>query len=74
VHADHFHPERPGNTSISFGAGAHFCLGAALARLEARVAFPLLLRRFPELALAGEPLRRNRLVLRGYESLPISWT
>ena len=74
VHADHFHPERPGNTSISFGAGAHFCLGAALARLEARIAFPLLLRRFPELKLAGEPLRRNRLVLRGYESLPISWT
>jgi cytochrome P450 len=74
VHADHFHPERPGNTSISFGAGAHFCLGAALARLEARIAFPLLLRRFPELSLAGEPVRRNRLVLRGYESLPISWT
>jgi cytochrome P450 len=73
VHADHFHPERPGNTAISFGAGAHFCLGAALARLEARIAFPLLLRRFPQLALAGEPLRRNRLVLRGYESLPISW-
>jgi len=35
---------------------------------------PLLLRRFPDLTLAGEPLRRNRLVLRGYESLPISWT
>ncbi len=74
VHADHFHPERPGNTSISFGAGAHFCLGAALARLEGRIAFPLLLRRLPELAVAGEPLRRNRLVLRGYESLPICWT
>jgi cytochrome P450 len=74
VHADHFHPQRPGNASISFGSGAHFCLGAALARLEARIAFPLLLRRLPELALAGEPLRRNRLVLRGYESLPISWT
>ncbi|GIH03327.1 cytochrome P450 [Rhizocola hellebori] len=74
VHPDHFHPERPGNTSISFGAGAHFCLGAALARLEARIAFPLLLRRLPQLALAGEPLRRNRLVLRGYESLPITWT
>ncbi|HCT81444.1 MAG TPA: cytochrome P450 [Micromonosporaceae bacterium] len=72
--ADLFDPDRPGNTSISFGAGAHFCLGAVLARLEARIAFPLLLRRFPGLTLAGEPLRRNRLVLRGYESLPIAWT
>ncbi len=74
AHADHFHPERPGNTSVSFGAGAHFCLGAALARLEATIAFPLLLRRLPELRLDAEPVRRNRLVLRGYESLPIAWT
>lgn len=69
-----FRPDRPGNGSISFGAGAHFCLGAALARLEARIAFPLLLTSFPDLELCGEPVRRNRLVLRGYQSLPIDWT
>jgi cytochrome P450 len=72
-HADEFHPDRPGNGSVSFGAGAHFCLGAALARLEARIAFPLLLNSFPGVTLAGEPVRRDRLVLRGYQSLPIAW-
>jgi len=71
--ADKFRPDRPGNGSISFGAGAHFCLGAALARLEARIAFPLLLHSFPELELGGEPVRKDRLVLRGYQSLPIAW-
>jgi cytochrome P450 len=71
--ADEFRPERPGNGSISFGAGAHFCLGAALARLEARIAFPLLLSTFPGLELGGEPIRKQRLVLRGYQSLPIAW-
>jgi cytochrome P450 len=71
--ADEFRPERPGNGSISFGAGAHFCLGAALARLEVRIAFPLLLSTFPGLELGGEPIRKQRLVLRGYQSLPIAW-
>lgn len=70
---DSFRPDRPDNTPISFGAGAHFCLGAALARLEAQIAFPLLLRHLPALRLDGTPLRRNRLVLRGYDSLPVAW-
>jgi len=70
---DTFDPSRPNNTPISFGAGAHFCLGAALARLEAQVAFPILLQRLPGLRPAGEPSRRPRLVLRGYESMPVSW-
>jgi cytochrome P450 len=40
----------------SFGGGAHFCLGAPLARLEAQLAIPALLQRFPRLRLADEPL------------------
>ncbi|MBB5872831.1 cytochrome P450 [Allocatelliglobosispora scoriae] len=71
--ADAFRPDRTGNTPISFGAGAHFCLGAVLARLEARIAFPLLLGCLPGLALAGEPVRRSRMVLRGYETMPVTW-
>lgn len=71
--AAEFDPDRPGNTPISFGAGAHYCLGAALARMEARIALPLLLQRLPGLVLAGEPVRRSRLVLRGYETMPIGW-
>ncbi|WP_246001899.1 cytochrome P450 [Allorhizocola rhizosphaerae] len=71
--ADRFDPARPNNVPISFGAGAHFCLGAALARLEAQIAFPLLLQGLPGLRLDGTPVRRERLVLRGYESLPIAW-
>jgi cytochrome P450 len=39
---------RPDGGPLSFGGGAHFCIGAALARLEGSVAFPRLLNRFPE--------------------------
>ncbi|MGH3417941.1 MAG: cytochrome P450, partial [Actinocrinis sp.] len=69
-----FDPARPDNQPLSFGAGGHFCLGAALARLEAATAFPLLLKRFPKLAPAGgaEPVRADRLVLRGYRTLPVT--
>ncbi|MGR6318654.1 cytochrome P450 [Micromonospora soli] len=67
-----FDPWRPQVHPLSFGAGPHYCLGAALARLEAQVAFPLLLRRLPGLALAGPPERRIRLTLRGYATLPVT--
>lgn len=67
-----FDPWRPQVHPLSFGAGPHYCLGAALARLEAQVAFPLLLRRLPGLALAGTPERRVRLTLRGYATLPVT--
>jgi cytochrome P450 len=69
---DVFNPQRAVSGPLSFGAGPHFCLGAALARLEAAIAFPRLLRRFPALAAAGEPRRREGLVLRGYDALPVT--
>jgi cytochrome P450 len=69
---DTFSPQRAVGGPLSFGAGAHFCVGAALARLESAVAFPRLLSRFPALAAAGEPQRRNGLVLRGFDVLPVT--
>jgi cytochrome P450 len=69
---DRFWPLRPDAGPISFGGGAHFCMGAALARLEGTVAFPRLFARFPDLALAGSPERRWGIVLRGFEHLPVT--
>ena len=63
---------RADNAPLSFGGGIHYCLGAPLARLEAQVAFPALLRRFPKLDLAGEPQRRNSLTIRGFTRLPVA--
>jgi cytochrome P450 len=67
-----FDPARPDGGPLSFGGGAHFCIGAALARLEGAVAFPRLLRRFPKISPAGEPTRRDRLLLRGFDTLPVT--
>ena len=57
---------------LAFSAGVHYCLGASLARLEARVALETLYGRFPDLAVAGEPTRRSTRVLRGFEQLSVA--
>jgi cytochrome P450 len=67
-----FDPGRPDAGSLSFGGGPHFCLGAALARMEAAIAFPALLARFPSMAGAGEARRVPGPAFRGFESLPVT--
>ena len=56
---------------VSFGSGIHHCLGAALARMEGEIAITRFVRRFPELALAGEPTFNARIILRGRSTLPV---
>jgi hypothetical protein len=63
---------RKENRHIAFGFGIHFCLGAPLARAEAQIAFPALLRRFPHLALTTEPEWNSNFILRGLKALPVA--
>jgi pimeloyl-[acyl-carrier protein] synthase len=65
---------RAPNRHIAFGGGIHFCLGAPLARMEARIAIPALLARLPGLALGPRPpARRDTVTLRGLASLPVTF-
>lgn len=65
---------RADNKHLSFGLGSHFCLGAQLARLEARLAFETLVRQFPALHLKEtKPRFRNHFNLRGLEALPVGF-
>lgn len=60
---------RKEKSHISFGRGIHYCLGASLAVLEARVAFAAVLKQFSSIRLASEPKHRPQVVLRGIEEL-----
>ncbi|MEO8344149.1 MAG: cytochrome P450 [Betaproteobacteria bacterium] len=62
--------EREPNKHIAFAFGIHTCLGMNLARLEARVALAKFLARFPDYALAGDPVRGGRARFRGFLHLP----
>lgn len=65
---------RSPNPHLAFSTGIHHCLGAALARLEAELAIPALLRELPGLELDGKPQWRQTFVLRGFTSLPVRWS
>ena len=70
--ADRFDVTRPPSpTALAFGFGEHLCLGASLARLEARVFLDELLSRFPEFAVTGEPTWTRSTLVRGHVSLPV---
>jgi cytochrome P450 len=62
---------RDPNPHVSFGGGIHHCLGASLARVEGRVVFERLLRRFAVFEPAAEPVRQRNTTLRTYGSIPI---
>jgi cytochrome P450 len=69
---DAYDLERDTQAMLSFGHGAHFCLGAALARLEGRVVLEEFWRRFPDYEV--EPARSARIhsvSVRGFAALPI---
>jgi len=71
---DRLDPRRNGRAHLAFGQGVHRCIGSELARMELRVAFRALARRFPEMALALEPGElqfRDLSIVYGVHSLPV---
>ncbi|MFD9637068.1 cytochrome P450, partial [Streptomyces violascens] len=69
-----FDADRRASGHLAFGYGIHRCIGAELARMELRAAFPALVRRFPEMRLAvpAEELAFRKLsIVYGVESLPV---
>jgi cytochrome P450 len=70
--ADQFNIHRPIGQHVAFGYGVHFCLGAALARLEGRVALEEVLRRFPDWEVDwAHAVQAHTSTVRGWQSLPV---
>lgn len=70
---DRFDIHRSENRHLGFGKGLHFCIGAALARVEGQVVVPAVLRRFPNLSLVDrEPRWRPTFVTRQLATLPVA--
>ena len=63
---------RPDTHHLAFSQGAHYCLGAALARLEGQEVFKALPQRFPNLELTAEPVHREHFILRGYQAVEVA--
>ena len=73
---ERFDPARPATSHLAFGYGIHRCVGAELARIELRIAFPALARRFPTMrpALGMDELKfRNSSIVYSAETLPVTW-
>lgn len=70
--ADRFVPDRSLKPNLSFGTGIHFCVGAPLARLELRIALPVLFDRLPGLRIAQAPRYANLYHFHGLEQLVVS--
>jgi cytochrome P450 PksS len=68
---------RTPNEHLGFGSGIHFCLGAALARMQLTICFTTLLRRLPNLCFAPDkqaiPTKHSILIFRGFDSLPVKF-
>jgi cytochrome P450 len=71
-HPDDLDVARPDAQSLTFSSGIHYCLGAALARLEGQEVFAALTRRLPDLELAEEPVHRDHFVLRGFQAVHLT--
>ncbi len=71
---DSFDVGREPNEHIAFGKGEHFCLGVNLARLEIRVIFEELMKRIPDMELAGPPDRLRSNFLNGIKRMPVTFT
>jgi cytochrome P450 len=71
-HAERLDLRRKENRHIAFGFGIHYCLGAALGRLEGQIALGSVLRRFPQMKLLQEPERLENVAFRGFKSMPVS--
>lgn len=69
--ADAFRIDRDPNPQLAFGFGAHFCIGAALARLEGRVLLEELLARWQRLEAAGEVARTGSAIIAGLKRAPV---
>ena len=69
---DRFDVGRDDPAHIGFGGGIHYCVGAPLARLELAVALADLVRRFPEVELAAEPVHHPAFVIRGLTELRLA--
>jgi cytochrome P450 len=70
--AEEFRAGRDASGHVAFGYGEHFCLGAALARLEGRIAFEELLRAVGDVSLAGDVERLRSISIRGIVHLPLA--